>query len=112
MAKLGKQVRKDVKKMSKQLFSKKGLTLKQTYDISTSFYANKKENKPYVTITAHGDYKISVLKLIVILMCILSSVMVIVLCIRGLFERIKSKKRYYFDEDEYYYSKQDDDLPF
>ena len=111
--KYAKQLAKDMKKLSKQLYSDKGLMLKKTYDVTTSVYGHGKESKPYITVNAKADYKISIVKLIVILMCIASTLTLIALCIRGLFEHCRPKKcrhaDYDLDESDYI---EDDAIPF
>ena len=63
-----KQFVKDVKKLSRQLDSGKGLMVKKTFDTTASIYSGGHENKPLMTIRANGDYKISMLKLLMIVL--------------------------------------------
>ena len=94
MAKLEKKLKKKTKKLNKRVFGKKSLTLMQNYVITTSFYGRNKDKKPYVTITATGDYKISVAKLILILLGIFSAAVLIVVCIKALADWCFAKKRH------------------
>ena len=110
MAKLRKRIRKDMKKLSKQLYSPKGLTLKQTFDFTTSFYGRKKEKKPYLTFSARGDFKISVAKLVVISVCTVTSILLLVLLFKSLFESLKERRRR--RELEEYYDLDDEEVPF
>lgn len=94
MAKLQKKLKKGAKRLDKKVINnKKGLTLIQTFDITTSFYGRKKVKKPYITFTAHGDYKISVVKLILCLLLGIALITSVALCLRALFDRRHSRKR-------------------
>ncbi|MCI8388131.1 MAG: hypothetical protein HFE63_06650 [Clostridiales bacterium] len=98
MSKPLKNLKKDIKKCSKHLNSDKGLTVKKTFDVTTSFYGHGKENKPYMTIGAKGDFKISVLKLVLIIIGVISAVSLVLLGIKGLISKCRSKK--YRDRDD------------
>ena len=95
-----------MKRMSKQLNSENGLMLKKTFDITTSFYGNGKENKPYIAVNTKGDFKISLFKLFVILTLALSTFALIALCAKNFTDychavkpRRISKRAKYRDED-------------
>ncbi|MBQ8510216.1 MAG: hypothetical protein IJ493_09955 [Clostridia bacterium] len=109
--KYAKHFAKDMKKLSKQLYSEKGLMLKRTYDITTSVYGHGKEKKPYVTINAKADYKISVVKLIVILMCVFSTLALVALCVKGVVDHCRPKKRVR-DYDSDFDWEDEEEIPF
>ena len=93
MTKLQKKLKKGAKRLDKKVINnKKGLTLMQTFDITTSFYGRKQVKKPYVTLTARGDFKISVVKLLLCLLLGISLIALTVLCLRALFDRRHVKK--------------------
>ena len=101
MAKQLKHLQKDMKKLSKQLNSDKGLMLKKNYDCTLSFYGKGKENKPYVTVNSKGDFKISVIKLIVIITCVLSTLALLSLLVRSISEHCRPKPKKHFLQDEF-----------
>lgn len=104
-----KKAKKNAKKLSKQMFSEKGLMLKRTFEKTTAIYTGGKENKPIITFTTQGDYKMSVVKLAVILMCVLSSAALIVLLAKAIVDHAKaSREEAAFEE----YNLTDDELPF
>lgn len=108
-----KKLIKGSKKLSKQLYGKKSLTLKHSYDGSFSIFGSAKEKKPLITVTASGEYKISVFKLIVILMCIMSTAALVVLLIRSISEYChKKRERELWDDDYSEYCMDDEALPF
>ncbi len=84
MAKISKQLPKDMKKISKQINSEKGLMLRYFFDAGASLYGHGKEKKPYVSIRAKGDYKIPVVKLLVFLACAASTAVLIGLLIKSI----------------------------
>ncbi len=106
MAKFAKHLQKDVNKLSNQLFGKNSLKIKKSFDVSTSFYSKKKEYEPYLTVSAHGNFSIPVAKLIVILLCAISAIMVVVLFAKGISKKLAQKKQrrlneeYYLDNDD------------
>jgi len=97
MKTLLRQCNKAVKKASHYLNSDRGLTLKQTFDIKMSFYAKGQDKKPYVSFTASGDYRISVLKLTLILLGIIAAIAGLIIGIRNLIVSLKKRRRK--DED-------------
>ncbi|MBQ8552266.1 MAG: hypothetical protein IJ428_05585 [Clostridia bacterium] len=108
-----KKLRKGSKKLSKQLYGKKSLTLKHTYDSTVSIFGSVKEKHPLFTITASGEYKISVFKLIVIAMCIISTAALIVLLVKSISDYCREKReRELWDEDYEEYFGDGDELPF
>lgn len=117
MAKLAKIIKKDAKKarkgakkLSKQMFSEKGMMLSRSYESTTSIYTGGKDKKPLITVTAQGDYKISVVKLIVILMCVFSTAALVILLAKSIIDHCKVRKN---DEEEYIDAWEcDDELPF
>ena len=113
MEKLEKKMKKKAKKLNKKVFGKKSLTLAQNYVITTSFYGRNKDKKPYVTITAAGDYKISVAKLILILLGIFSAAVLIVVCIKALADWCCSKKNKHSEDDDDFedYYIDDEEIP-
>jgi hypothetical protein len=92
MSKRFASFQRDLKRLSKQLNSEKGLMLKKTFDTTASLYGKGKENKPYVTLNVKGDFKISILKLTVILIFILSTLALIMFCIRNFIWHYSIKK--------------------
>ena len=87
-----KVIKKDMRRLSKQLNSEKGLTLKNTFDVTASLYSRGKESKPYVSVNAKGDYRISVFKLIVILTFVFSTLLLISLCLKNIAGRCHTAK--------------------
>ena len=103
-----KKTRKNTKKLSKQLYGKKGLSMRHTYAEEISFFGNGKEGKPYLTLSKSGSYRISVFKLAVIILCLLSSAVLLALVIKAIADHAKSKK----DEYDIYDYVDEDELPF
>ena len=112
MANFAKSLKKNTKKISNELFSDKGLTLKQTFKSTTSLYTGANENKPLISLTSRGDYKISVLKLVIILLCAVSCAALVVLLINKAIDRCRTKKHQetdiFFDEPY----DDEDEIPF
>lgn len=93
MTKQLKKFSKDVKKLLKRIESCKGLTLKSSFDTSASIVKKGRENSPYVTINAKGDYSISLVKLLLIVIGVSAAVTSIVLAIKSVVESIRKRKR-------------------
>ena len=101
MAKFCKHLKKGIKKLDKKVINnKKGLTLMQSFDITTSFYGKKKVKQPYITLTAHGNYRISVVKLTLLVLLGISMLAGMAVCLRALFAR-RHTKRHRPAEDDY-----------
>ncbi len=108
-----KKLVKGSKKLSKQLYGKKSLTLKHSFDSTLSIFGSVKEKKPLLTVTVGGEYKISVFKLIVILMCIVSTAALVVLLVKSISDYCREKReRELWDEDYSEYYTDDEELPF
>ena len=112
MAKLSKKIKKNTKKLEKRAFGKKSLTLKQNFSVTTSFYSHGKDSKPYVTLSANGDYRISVAKLILIALGIITAFSLLALALKSLSDFLRRKKTKKTDEDELFYMPDEDGIPF
>lgn len=108
-----KKVRKNTKKLSKQLFGKNGLVLSHTYDSTVSLFKKGKESKPLYSVTRSGEIKVSVFKVVVISLCVISSVVLLALAIKAIIDHCSPKKK---DDDEDYcireYPEYEEELPF
>lgn len=93
MANQYKHLVKEVKRLSKQFDSDKGPTIKKTFDITTSLYNHGHENKPLVTIRANGDFKISVIKLLLVILFVASVASVALVIARGIRNGRRIKRR-------------------
>ena len=93
MANQYKHLVKEVKRLSKRLDSDKGLTVKKTFDITTSLYNHGHENKPLVTVRANGDVKISVVKLLLVILFVASVASVALVIARGIRNGRRIKRR-------------------
>lgn len=93
MANQYKHLVKEVKRLSKLLDSDKGPTIKKTFDITTSLYNHGHENKPLVTVRANGDVKISVIKLLLVLVVVASVVSAALVILRGIKNGRRVKRR-------------------
>lgn len=100
-----KKTRKNTKKLSKQLYGKKGLTMGHSFVSEVSFFGNGKDGKPYLTLSRSGSYKISVFKLAVIILSVVSTAVLVGLLIKAVSDRAKAEEEaengltYYGDED-------------
>ena len=92
MSKQLKILKKDAKKLVKHIESYKGLTLKSSFDTSTSIVKKGHENSPLFTLSAKGDYAIPLLKLILILVGIGAAVTAVTMAVRSLAENIRERK--------------------
>lgn len=92
MANLQKQVKKGTQKLGSSLWGKKSLTLRHTWSFTTALYGQKKKKKPYFSVSMQGDWKISVFKLVMILLGIGAAVTLVVLGVRALIENIRRKR--------------------
>ncbi len=92
MANFAKSMKKSAQKFSSELFSDKGLTLSQVFKSTTSLYKGKNESKPLISVSARGDCRISVLKLVIILLCSVSCTIFAALLIRSIIDRCRAKK--------------------
>lgn len=103
------KLRRGTKRLSKQLCGKKSLALKHSYDNTFSVFRNAKENHPLITVTASGEYKISVFKLILIIFGTVSALAVILMIAKRIRKR---RTRANMPEFEEYADYQDEELPF
>lgn len=99
-----KKLAKRVKKIGNGINSERGLMFRENIDYTASVYRHGKENKPYLTINAKCDHKISVLKLAVIFLCVAVGMAIVISFFKRLAEKVKcrarkSKKPSYYDED-------------
>lgn len=97
MANFAKSLKKSTENFQNKLFSDNGLTLRQTFKSTTSLYKGKNESKPLISLTSRGDYKISVLRLVIILLCAVSCAAVVVLLIQRAVDRCRTKKQHKSD---------------
>ena len=104
------KLRRDTKRLSKQLCGKKSLTLKHSYDNTFSIFRTAKESHPLITVTASGEYKISAFKLLLILLCTVCALAVTVMIAKRI--RIRRRARMDMAEFEEYADYQDEELPF
>lgn len=93
MGKEIKHLKNEIKKLSKYLGSDDGLMIKRNYDHSTAIYGHGKEGKPFITLSTKGDYKISVIKLAIILLTVASTLTLIIMGLRSLAELCRPKMR-------------------
>ncbi len=108
-----KKVKKGASQLSEQLFGEKGLMLKHTYDNTVSLYKKDNAAKPLYTVTARGECKAPVLKLIIVTVCILTGIILLGVAIKAIKDRCKhTKEDVYFDRFDYGYIDPDEDLPF
>lgn len=114
MANLQKKMKKDAKKLQSSLWGKKSLTLRHSWSFTTSLYGNKKKKKPYFAVSMQGDWKISVFKLVMILLGIGAAVTLVVLGVRALIKNIRRKRleEYFLDSDDEYNEDHGEELPF
>lgn len=114
MANLQKKMKKDAKKLQSSLWGKKSLTLRHSWSFTTALYGNKKKKKPYFAVSMQGDWKISVFKLVMILLGIGAAVTLVVLGVRALIENIRRKRleKYFLDSDDEYNEDHGEELPF
>ena len=84
---------KEVRRLAKQLDSDKGLTIKKTFDTTASLYNHGHENKPLVTIRANGDFKIPVIKLLLVILFVASVASVALVIARGIRNGRRVKRR-------------------
>ncbi len=95
MANLAKKFHKSAKRLSKQLDCERGLTIGHSHTCTTSLYRGKKSSKPYMTVSVSGNYKISVLKLILWVLCVIFSVVLVsrlVCTVKGAKSKRKCRK--------------------
>ena len=114
MANLQKKMKKDAKKLQSSLWGKKSLTLRHSWSFTTALYGNKKKKKPYFAVSMQGDWKISVFKLVMILLGIGAAVTLVVLGVRALIKNIRRKRleEYFLDSDDEYNEDHGEELPF
>ena len=120
MANLQKKMKKDAKKLQSSLWGKKSLTLRHSWSFTTALYGNKKKKKPYFSVSMQGDWKISVFKLVMLLLGIGAAVTLVVLGVRALIENIRRKRfeeefldeGYFLDDDDAYNEDNGEELPF
>lgn len=85
-------LKNELRNGANKLFNKSGLTLDFSHCATTSIYKKGKEEKPCLSLSVSGDHKISLMKLIVYLACIISSIAVISYAVRTVKSFIKAIK--------------------
>ena len=91
MANLRKKTKKGAKKLTSSLCDPKSLMLHHSWSFTTALYSKKKK-KPCFSVSMQGDRKISVFKLVMILLGIGAAVTLVVLGVRALIENIRRKR--------------------
>ena len=109
---LGRSAEKNLHRSQKKLYGKNGLTVRHSYTNSVSVYRNNNEKHPLITLSADGEYKISVFKLILIILGILSTAALLLLFVKARRKCRRKKPLCYLREDEFYGYPEDDDMPF
>ncbi len=92
MANKLKAVKKGLNRIKKQLDSDNGLTLHSTFDVNTSLYSHGKDGAPHVSLWAKGDYKISILKLALILVGAAMICAAVAVSIRAVARKLREPK--------------------
>lgn len=92
MSKELKRLKKDAKKLLKQIDSGKGLTLSTTFDSNFSIHKKGRGSTPLVTIGAKGDYSFSVLKLFLVILSAATAISASVMLLRALSDRLREKR--------------------
>lgn len=106
-----KKARKEAKRLNSQVFGKKGPMITHSFESVTSFYKNGKEKNPVYSFTNSGEYKISLFKLILIVLCVVAAIAALVAVIKAVVDKYVPKKAVE-DEDYEYLDLDDDELPF
>ncbi len=113
LGKGSKKAKKGASRLSESLFGKKQLVLKHTYDNTLSLYKKDNAAKPIYTVTARGECKAPLLKLILWAVCLLAGVILLGLAIKAIKDNRKRKKKAYrCDCYDYEYFDPDEELPF
>ena len=98
------------KRLSKCHRGEKSLTLKHSYNNTFSVFRSTEEKRPLISVTANGEYKISVIRLVLILLCTLSALAVAVKIAKTMRDRrLAHASMMKFDGYDGY---GDEDLPF
>ncbi len=92
MEKQLKKLKKNARRVVNHINSDRGLTMKMTYDISTAFYSHGKEKTPHVIFARKGDYKISVVKLVLCIVGAGVALSAALLALKALFERLTAPR--------------------
>lgn len=106
-----KKAKKGAKKLNKQVFGKKGPMMTHSFESVTSFYKNGKEKDPVYSVARSGEYKISLFKLILIVLCVAAAIAALVAVIKAVVDKYVPKKAVE-DEGYEYLDLDDDELPF
>lgn len=103
---LKKAIKKDIKiakkgskRLSKQLFGKNGLTLSHSFENTVTFFTGGNESKPLYTVSRNGSYQVSVLKLIIVALAVISGAVLLGLAIKAIIDRAAPKKNDEYDDD-------------
>lgn len=113
MKKGSKKAKKGATHLSEQLFGEKRLMLKHTYNDTVSLYKKDNAAKPLYTVTARGEYKAPLLKLVIIMVCFLAGMILLGVIIKTIKDKRKRKKEARrCDCYDYEYFDPDEDLPF
>ncbi len=103
---------KNLGRAQKKLCGKKSLSVKHSYNNSVSVYRNNDEKHPIITISADGEYKISILKLIMIILGVFSAAALLLLTVKKITKFKQRKLLRDPSQDELYAYPDDDCLPF
>ncbi len=106
-----KKAKKEAKRLNKHIFGKKGPMITHSFESVTSFYKNGKEKNPIYSFTNSGEYKISLVKFILILLCVIAGLAVIAVAIKSLVQKYLPSKCEADDELDYLWE-DEEDLPF
>lgn len=106
-----KRASKEAKRLNKRIFGKKGPTMTHSFESVTSFYENGKEKNPIYSVSRSGEYKISLFKLILTVVCVIAAIAALAAVIKAVVDRYALRKALE-DEDYEYLDLDDDELPF
>ena len=107
-----KKAKKGASQLSEQLFGKKRLMLKHTYDSTVSLYRKDNAAKPLYSVTAKGEYKSPLLRFMIITLCTLAGVILLGFAIKAIKDKRRRKKEAALYDFDYEYFDPDEDLPF
>ncbi len=109
---LGRSAEKSLHRSQKKLYGKKSLSVKHSYNNSVSVYRNNNEKHPLITLSADGECRISVFKLIIIILSILCAAALLLFAIKKIAKFRRRKLTHYSPWDEFCAYSEEDDLPF
>lgn len=82
----------DTKNLSEYACSSKAPSIRHTYSEEISFFSTGKDTKPCLTLSANGTYRVSVFKLALIILCVISAFMMLTRLVESLNNRRRRRK--------------------